>query len=353
MTGRTQPGGGKAGRTKNERAEIGGAGRTHRRKGAGRMRMRRAGKAYAACLTGMIVLMIAALLGPQIAFAVQDHYHVSGTEVKAREKLDVSKLNMTYEKDLYTRMSRFAQGGPYYATLIDSELPGDYSEIRNVIATSLTRSPIWMMVENSMLTDDILFYDTMSSDNILKWEKYIIFGDDFRNGVSLMVRYIDYRTGDGTEVQLVSDVETDTLYYIKVTVGDSAGETSQKTDKNWPNRDLDVVMQDFEPFCQYYSQLCVEYYDTEEYRRMQAAAEANVDGFAEIAIYDASGEIPAGETSSLVVDQGDGRFSLKLGYGDEYLDYSFQLTRRGGNYYPDITAGIVQIGELIPELSQK
>lgn len=303
---------------------------------------RRSKVIYGLCIAGMAGLVMAAFQLPQFVFMVQDKYRFMNTAVEERGSLDIARLNMTYEKQLSTRMENFARGNHEFVTATGYDT-GDATEkdvlLNQIMAQDLN---LWMADYNYL--SEYFYYgysDGFSSDDVSDWKKYVVYGEDIREGVTLMVWYVDITLADDTRMQLLTDTETGTLYYVRVTAG--------KSDAYRFSFDSDY------PFYYPFDFLLPVsyYYESDVDQWLETGGDEQAAGN-ETVIYNYDKDIFSKNIfTDLVITRGDNEFSMSfpLYYGDQTLTFRFEA-HRGNGFLPDYTMGISEIGNLIPEMMQ-
>lgn len=310
-------------------------------------------KWYYICALGMAAVIVFSLFGPQLAFDVQDYYRASDTEVKRRELPDVAKLNMGYEKDVHTRMNRFAQKNHYYTAVIEYDSALDEETIDSLLRI-MSQEIFWIFLDGGLLPD--IYTEVYDSDfKLTELKKYIIYGDDFNDGVGLMAWYFDKTISDGIRIQCLADVETDTVYYLKV--------STENIDKNadysesmevWKESIYDLEWVDWE-----WSNYWNRYYETLLYQQVEEKGElysheinSEIKKKESMGLIDESDIEEMEETFTEYSVEADGEsiiITLPLSYEDGQLHFRFCISSFAEN--PNLTVGISEIRELIPEFT--
>lgn len=183
--------------------------------------MKRRYKFYFICISGLLILIAAAFLVPQLIFAAQDSFRERNISLGKRENLDITKLNLTYEKSLSKRMTSFsqgiAQGKKYYVAATSYSVGDDYAdneELNNIAQNMIYQNIIILLVNWGYAPEDILNgwdYETITQS----WKRYVIYDEDFQNGAALMAWYMDWQFAGGIRLRLLADTETGTIYFAK------------------------------------------------------------------------------------------------------------------------------------------
>lgn len=171
-------------------------------------------KNYIICAGILILLVIIAFLLPHFIFAIGDEYRENTFTVAERENLDISKLNLSYEKNDYKRLCSYAEGltnkNKYYVAEMDYQ---DKQGISNILST--------MFYDNYMLASwtgyDFIPYDYYESDEykILNSKRYIVYDTDLSHGVQLILWSFEIEYPSGNAIRLIVDAQTEKIYYYE------------------------------------------------------------------------------------------------------------------------------------------
>lgn len=285
-------------------------------------------------------MVFGALALPQIIFSIQDKLRMEHIDAKARGNLDVLRLDLSYEQNINGRLSHFLNMQEVIVTPIEYDFMDD-SKLREVREKVLKQGWFGVPYDMSMVTTYVLTTDFEENFPALVQEckKYLVHGRDYQDGVALMMWYLDlYLEPVDTRVRILTDTETNTIYYVKITEEvTKRGEEynvsgNQKVDKNRIERLYywaDSVPNYFE---YYYS-----YYEADE-----AALHS------EYGTYDDN-------MPWFIENETDGKeyceVTFPLYYGELCTDFQIRADL-GSGIYPNLTMGIPLIGEKIPEMMQ-
>lgn len=288
---------------------------------------------YGRCIVGMVLLIAIALFLPEVIFNIQDKYRMTNTEVEERDSLEISQLQQNYEMDTYTRMHNFISLEKKTVTSIDYQITAN-SELTDLLGSESIKG--WF--EQLEVMGYVIPYSFL---DILEWKKYIIYGEDYKDGVVLMMWYIDgYLIDNATRLQLLVDSETNTVYYLKVTARDTQtdkvysadGTTAVATYGEDRNEKLwilaELFMYSFEFYGTYY--------------------EADIDNIIE---FQEDNRYEEAWYTDLNADDEQLTASFPLPYGELNMVFQFQAAY-GKGHNPDISMGIPAIGQLVPEMIQ-
>lgn len=278
---------------------------------------------YGSCMGGLLLLVIAALFLPQVIFTIQDRYLMAGTEVEARQSLDVSQLNSLYEKQTHDRMHNFIHMDLQTATItsIDHDLMED-TEIEEQVKAILQQE--WSAPLNA-----IRGFNSDTPIIVQNCKKYIVYGNENENGVALMMWYYDiYLDALDSRMRLLVDSETDTIYYVKVMINERYNMAATKGyDHSYSIEPIYIV---------YYS---LDYYNTYYEAELESFSGFDEESQKKGEVWD-------------VTESDDEGYTLHaaLPYGGLSVDFLFEdIWRNGVNI---ISMGIQEIGNLVPEMIQ-
>lgn len=314
-------------------------------------RIKRDRAMYVNCILAMVILMIAAVLGPQLLFAVQDNHKQGEIFSGERSQMDMTFLNVGYPKVLRDRLISFAQGQSsekqYYATATDCTVDAEgYSILDNVLNRE------WVTFLNDM---GILLYNYEAISKIGytidSWKRYIIYDENIENGVAIMAWYFDVSINDSIKLQLLVDVEDDTLYHINIAV-DEKWTWEHYGYPEWHYFDADVVNTLILYWCYYYDAGDIVKASDEDYLKSigygtdYEEIKKKSDGKENIVvteIFDAYGELMMDGDSTVI--------QKELPYGENMLNWEMKVQQDVEKTSMVISMGISDIVELVPEFS--
>ena len=163
--------------------------------------------------TGLILLIVMAFLAPKLIFAVQDTRTCSEVKSGAWELMDVTSFDSAYETDLYSRLFRFASeladGKQFYVT---AQSGIDQEAVRQLLlpGEALYFNGLWLLIDCGLLPVEMQTYE------ILDAKQYVIYGENFAEGVNFIAWYIELGMGqiDGEKpvVKMLVDAKTGEIY---------------------------------------------------------------------------------------------------------------------------------------------
>ena len=173
---------------------------------------------YVITLSACLILLAAAIMGPQLLFYVQDSYRMGKTWQGLRNSFDVAAINGSYES-MNARMSAFAeglsQGKEYYVTGTEYQVNTEFYEILDGILNEellAVCEGLGLIPANLPTELQVYGYDVEA------WKKYVIYDDILEDGettVVVMAWYIELRMGEDYRLKLLADSENNTIYYME------------------------------------------------------------------------------------------------------------------------------------------
>lgn len=324
---------------------------------------------YIPVMAGMVLLVIVALFLPQLLFTLQDQYSMQRTELAERDKLNIANLNLIYEEQLSTRLKQFAEEEKHYVTAIEYDVSDDV-QLSNILIATLQQNYIYMLYENGFLPEDVIVMLTLEKlsindrreDNeyyiyVKEWKKYIFYGEELEKGVTLMAWYIDFFLLDGTEMKVLADVESGTIYYLKVT-NSSSTVWSSWNDATAIKERQEALLVYYEKNLYFYNTYSTYYEaNTEIFDELFPETESYNSAVYGVKVYDAEENTREEKENGFVkkeIEDNVIRLSYPLYYEKYNLIFCFEADFNcvNNSICPDITIGIPAIGELIPEMIQ-
>lgn len=168
----------------------------------------------------LVILLIAAFAVPKLILTIQDIVRSETMVLSAREKLDISAFSTSYERVLYKRMESYAdgigEGRMYYTAAQEIE---DTSELEAFLVSSQTgmhQVGVQFLVDMGFVPNFFNAWTDIEGEvEVKKWKKYVIYGDDFAEGVSFILRYIELEWGGTYKMKLLLDEESGAVYGIR------------------------------------------------------------------------------------------------------------------------------------------
>lgn len=174
-------------------------------------------KSYMAVWLIIASVVIIAFFTPQAIFWIQDGVLHQRTELDQRERMDVETLSSGYEKSLYQRMLNFAEGlalgDSFYVTSRNLAANGETEELEEYLYSGHLYQGMMEHMEALDLIPMTLF---KSEYAVSQWKQYVVYSDNYTKGVNFILWYIELAYSNDIEVKLLADAETGTLYALKI-----------------------------------------------------------------------------------------------------------------------------------------
>lgn len=172
---------------------------------------------YILCFSVSIILVVTAIMGPQLLLSVQDNYRMGKTWQGKRVGLDMEALNNSYGS-MRERLSNFAAGvaqdKEYYVVGTDYQAT---EEIYDIIE-QVFEQEIIILFMNMCVSP---FYSPELFEkgfDIATCKKCFIYDDSFDEGVTSIVAmawYLELEIMDGQRIKILADTEKNTVYYVE------------------------------------------------------------------------------------------------------------------------------------------
>lgn len=169
---------------------------------------------YAAGALGLAALIACAFYLPRLIFSMSDNRLCSDIVLGEREDMDVTFLSASYEPSLGVRLQNFAdglaRGRNYYFSEQDLALTHElYQILGNDGDSRIFQQPCWAMNYLGLMshTFSLTNYYTVHS-----WKQYVIYSDDFAEGVNFIVWYLEIENNSGGILNILMDAEDYTIY---------------------------------------------------------------------------------------------------------------------------------------------
>lgn len=177
-----------------------------------------------------MALIASAFFAPQILFQVQDAILCREIVHEQQESMNVEALSTTYEQSLAARMRNYAEGQAAGSTFfVTSQELAETSEVREYIYSDngIYGQLMGNLIEYGLLPTFIWEMGFVVED----CRQYVIYSDDFTKGVNFILWYIEMQDDNGVIFKLLADAEDGTLYAVK-TEGNGHGATEETADAN-------------------------------------------------------------------------------------------------------------------------
>lgn len=332
----------------------------------------------------IMVVVMAAFFTPQIMFLVQDGFLHGRTELSRQDPMDVEALSSSYEKSVYRRMQNFAEGlalgDSFYVTSKNLAASGDPAELDEYIHSGYLYQD---MLQYVLALNLIPLYGLDYEYTLSQWKQYVVYSDNYGKGINFILWYVEFVCIDDITVRLLADAETGTLYALKVQ-GCLLAELSEYVDRKYEElldsgrlselwllcgSQFGVFSTDEELQGLITGQEEAESdighreseaypYDQEESFRAKWEAYGIANAVVDMQIIQEEEDYAAATAyiEGMVESDWENRLArLRLPYGTASLEIYMELGKweseaKGWSYvYPDLTIGVRQLYEMIPE----
>lgn len=173
---------------------------------------------YASIASILMALIVAAFFAPQILFQVQDAIRCKDTMLSQQENMNVEALSTTYEQSVGTRMQNYAeelaQGNSFYVTSQEIQVTDDMREYL------YSDKGIYGEFISTLCSLELLSFDIYGEEYTIEdWKQYVIYSNDYTKGVNFILWYIQLQIGDIIQMKLLADAEDGTIYAVKTEDG--------------------------------------------------------------------------------------------------------------------------------------
>ena len=133
-----------------------------------------------------------------------------------RENIDVAVLSTNYETSFYRRMVNFAENQNNQTNFyVASEELTDYQQLQDFLESEngLYRNEIAVLMELDLITSNIYQCE------IRNWKQYIIYSDDYTQGVNFILWYIELEHPGEETYKLLLEADTGEFYGLQADTG--------------------------------------------------------------------------------------------------------------------------------------
>ena len=285
-------------------------------------------RGYTGAVSGTVILLLLALLLPSIIFGFKDRRQLMVIQVEEGNGVSLSEIDTAYENELDKRLEKLLGMGreEIHVTAIAVD---EREEEKLYTLLERVRKEEWMLLLRGVWFDLLGVDLDQAFSHLEEYKKYIVYSSDYQEGIALMLWYVEMKIEEsGTRVQLLLDTQTDTLYYMAVTIGDKEGwkEYSQKGNRSISSSSYSSSYTELENriFSDGFLAFFAEYYEDQRLQLNKAVIENH-----------------AGQES----------WRYPLSYGELVTDFLWGISYED-EAGPDMFIGIELIGSLIPEMLQ-
>ena len=309
---------------------------------------------YAAEVLIIGTVVTAALFFPQLIFWVEDNILCGDITLGQRESMNAESLSTTYERSLGKRMGNFARGlaenKKYYVTsqnlTVDDELT-EYLYSDKGLYQGFFQHFFYYMFPAEIWEEQ--YY-------AVSWKQYVIYSDDFEEGVYFILWYIELQDADGGVIKLLTDAEDGTMYGIKT-------ENSSLPGSGLSYRELilsysEGAIEAWTYYALYYEAMPDEPEDDiseSEGKRKDEITDVDSDRYGMVSSdYSEEGVKHQLLSAFSYRNEAENRGRFSIPYGNAELDvilYVEEQEKERFYLFPNTTVGVSQIYEMIPEFA--
>lgn len=314
---------------------------------------------YAAGALGLAALIACAFYLPRLIFSMSDNRLCSDIVLGEREDMDVTFLSASYEPSMGVRLQNFAdglaRGRNYYFSEQDLTLTHElYQILGNDGDSRIFQQPCWAM--NSLglmsMTFSLTNYYTVHS-----WKQYVIYSDDFAEGVNFIVWYLEIENNSGGILNILMDAEDYTIYGL--TTRPNPTEKIDPFSFSWLMQD-DLRLYEWVFAFRYYYQCLPDYaLDNIFFININQNRVYTYDAAVDFLAHEDSTELENLWMEQEVFEIPDADTCImRLPCGTQNLDYSIRLLRYGDDIdssvgeYSHSYIGLDDLCRLIPEFAE-
>lgn len=371
------------------------------RKSRGVKKERKSRVLYAAGAFGLLVVLLCAFFVPQILFRIRDGYLCRDVTYEEREKTDLSLLSSDYETSLFRRLQNFSdglyRGRDYYVSVeelpvteetyreIDWRKLADYNQGNYILPMLWEAGLLSRQDFSENIYEDVIFIEPRNSTTAIHtWKQYVIYSDNYSEGVNFLIWYFEL-TIDDNRMKLLVDAEDMTVYGVWAERTEPASNAAEKDYIMYNRSSLQALLDssgiDLTELCFliYYTYDCVDMADMDDWydgvaEKDPADKSDKSDNSAAGGVQNSSAEEDGRDSGRLTRDEvmqmyKDGRatdiswdgntFFIHLFPSVRSLDFSIQMTPAEADeseevfWFPEIYCGIDDICRLIPEFADQ
>ena len=317
-------------------------------------------KLYVLGAAGLVLLLLFSFFVPQLIFSLRDSYLCRDIVHEEQEGADVTILRAAYEPSLGQRLKNFVEGQErgrnFFVSVQEMEVTEElYQQLRGVNGILYQQDILTAMMEIGMVS-----YIFLNEINVNCWKQYVIYSDEYTEGVNFIIWYLELEADGGRQLELLVDAEDATLYALCTKRNKLV---TAATATRWEINDLIEIVNlgELWYFLNYYYQSISREnwnYDLinqskSNNAKIQPETDSANDGTVTMEMLESA--LAAGEAISL---PDDNTIILHLLFSRQNLDFSCRvLWDKDENdipdYYPKLYMGIDSISGLIPEFAER
>lgn len=308
---------------------------------------------YATGALGLAALVACAFYLPRLIFSVGDNRLCSDIVLGEREEMDVTLLSAAYETSLSARLQNFAdgltRGRNYYYSEQNMMLTQEmYQMLENDGNSRIFQMPCWAMFYLGLLSYDFSLsnkYYTVHS-----WKQYVIYSDDFAEGINFIVWYLEIEDGAGDKMNILMDAEDYTVYGLTTQL--SPPETIDPFPFSWLLEN-ELRLYEWRYVLRYYYHCVPDYVlDNQDFINLNYNKIYSLSHVASILVEQNNVELEYiyMDENAFEIPDAD-TWIMRLPCGTQQLDYSIRLLKNGDEYSHSYI-GFDALCRLIPEFAE-
>lgn len=326
---------------------------------------------YAAGAVGLILLLVFSFYAPQLIFGLRDKYLCRDIVREEQENTDVTLLGAAYEASLGRRMRTFSvgleRGRDYYVSSHKMPVTQEIYEIldeKDMVLYQLELIEVMMDI-------GIISYSFQNGFTVNDWKQYVIYSDEYKEGVNFIIWYLEIEGSDGKRMELLVDAEDATLYGVYAERNTVLSVDQAKKWSRLVNADLftlyemrGVALEEWWYYISYYYQSIsreeLEKYIDNRSNAMQIDAEIN-QSYEEVVTIQYLENV--WYNGGALTSPDSNTFIFHLLFPGRSLDFSIRLFKDEREdaddeeiiyyLYPDVYMGVDPICQMIPEFAER
>ena len=171
-------------------------------------------KLYVLGAVGLVLLLLFSFFVPQLIFRLRDSYLCRDIVHGEQEDMYVTLLGAAYEPSLGQRLKNFVEGQEkernFYVSVQEMEVTQElYQQLRGTDGILYQQYILEVMLDTGMVSYTFVAQDTIT---VNRWRRYVIYSDEYTEGVNFIIWYLDLQADDGRRLELLIDAEDATVY---------------------------------------------------------------------------------------------------------------------------------------------
>ena len=196
--------------------------------------------------------------------------------------------------------------------------------------------------------------------SVVSWKQYVIYSDNFEEGVNFILWYIELQDNAGGIFKLLADAEDGTIYGLKTEDNSLSGNDYNYKEFMEMLRYGEGTLEAWTCFALYYDAVSDEMADdtilqAEKMGIDVSVTETDANSYdTEISVYDEEKKKRQILDASSYQNETENRICFLIPYGDTELDAVVHVDEEEESrfyLFPDVVVGIRQIYEMIPEFA--